>query len=272
MFNQRREPIVSVDWLADHINNSKLIIVDVSQESKPAIAGLENKCIPKSIKASLKDFSDATSDYPNTLLSPEDFEKVVREMGVDDDSCLVFYDNQGVYWSPRFWWMFKVMGFDHVFVLNGGLPAWNESDFKLSDEHRTPKKKGNFEASFQEDYFRSFEQITENLTNKEELILDARSKGRFEGVEPEPRTDIASGCIPNSMNLPYTDVIENFRFKKRPVLEQMFAHLDQEQPLVFSCGSGVTACIILIASILADFPMGAVYDGSWTEWAIKNNQ
>ncbi len=272
MFSQRREPVVSIDWLADHINNPQLIIMDVSQDSKPVSQALKGKCIPNSIKVNLDDFCDLSSEFPNSMVNEENFEKLAQELGVNEESCVVFYDNQGIYWSPRFWWMFKTMGHEHVFILNGGLPAWAENEYPTVDEYNRPLKAGNFKADYQEQYFKMFKQVDENLQTENELIIDARSKGRFEGTEPEPRKDIKSGCIPNSVNIPFTEVLENGKFKRRPVLEQMFAHFDHEQPLIFSCGSGITACIVLVASILADFPMGAVYDGSWTEWAMKTNQ
>ena len=190
-------------------------------------------------------------------------------MGINQNSKIVVYDNLGIYTSPRVWWMFKTMGHQEVAVLNGGLPEWVKKGYATTSIQQNTYKKGNFKATLNSDVVLNFEAMQSCSTNREAIIFDARSKGRFEGTAPEPRAGLRSGSIPNSLNLPWKEVLKNGKFKSKKALKEIFSKIKKEESMVFSCGSGLTACIILLAAELVNDNPKRVYDGSWTEWAQR---
>jgi len=264
------EIIVSSEWLKDNISDPDLIILDASQEENKA--GLKTNFdsiqIVNARRFDIKNiFSDASSCYPNTLLSPEAFEIECRKLGINKTSKLVVYDNLGVYSSPRVWWMFKVMGYKDIAVLDGGLPDWLALGGRTESRGEKQFLKGSFEVDFQIEQVRDFQFIKKNLTIQNALVIDARSADRFNGIVSEPRNGLRSGNIPNSINIPFQNVLEKGKFKSEKELQILFNTFDIKNiPLVFSCGSGLTACIVLLACELVLENEKAVYDGSWAEW------
>lgn len=269
------ESIVSSVWLAAHLNDADLVILDASAASTVTghVSEHNNTVIKGARGLDLKnDFSVITSPLPNTMATVEQFQESCRKLGIHNSSTIVVYDDLGVYWSPRVWWMFKTMGHQQIAVLEGGLPEWIKKGFPI--EVKSPKsyKKGNFIVSFNEEMLIDFDGVLQNTQTQNALVIDARSKGRFEGTEPEPRKDLRSGHIPNSINIPYSHVLEDRKFKSKAALKEIFSEIETEKrPLIFSCGSGITACIVLLASTLVLDKKNSVYDGSWTEWAQKVN-
>jgi thiosulfate/3-mercaptopyruvate sulfurtransferase len=159
-----------------------------------------------------------------------------------------------------------------VAVLNGGLPDWQAQGFETVSGKDPQLELGNFSAAFQSDMVVDYTTVKSNLKTKSALLIDARSTGRFDGTAPEPRPGLRSGHIPDSFNLPYTEVLADGKFKSQAELAALFSTLrNEERPLVFSCGSGVTACIDLLACELVLPNHKAVYDGSWTEWAQRES-
>ncbi|MBO0590043.1 sulfurtransferase [Cellulophaga sp. E16_2] len=268
------DSLVTVDWLKNHLNDSDLVILDAS--ASDIISGnvpeLDTVKIVGARVFDLKnDFSDTTSLYPNTLLSPEDFELACQSLGINKTSKIIVYDNLGVYWSPRVWWLFKAMGHVNIAVLDGGLPEWLAEGFPVEVKKFKVLHKGDFKASLNNKMIVGFLDVLENTKSEDAVLIDARSSGRFSGSVPEPRKDLRGGCIPNSINIPYQSILNEGKYKPISELKTIFKELKQEErPLVFSCGSGVTACILLLASELVGTKnKKSVYDGSWTEWAQK---
>ncbi len=259
--------LVSADWLLEHINDDKLVVLDASQG--PGEYG--NQCIPGARIFDIKnDFSDPASIFPNTFPQASLFQENCRKIGIYSDSLIVVYDNQGIFSSPRAWWMFKTMGHKQVAVLDGGLPDWIARNLPTETHPKNPAyDEGNFVAQLDSSVVKDYSFVKQNKATNSSLIIDARSEGRFNGTAPEPRKGLKSGNIPGSINLPYNKVLNNNRFKSKNELRQIFDELTlEDQPLTFSCGSGITACIILLAAELAEMPnKKSVYDGSWTEWA-----
>ncbi|WP_164975287.1 sulfurtransferase, partial [Lutibacter sp. HS1-25] len=171
------------------------------------------------------------------------------------------------YTSPRAWWMFKAMGHPYVAVLDGGLSAWKKAGLPCEEPVKTTFKKGDFEANYQSEMVVDAQQILANLNNENVLILDARGETRFDGSVPEPRENMASGHMPGAKNFPYKKVLENGKMLSKSKLAALFKSFNaNEKQLIFTCGSGITACIILLASeLVADNPK-SLYDGSWSEW------
>jgi thiosulfate/3-mercaptopyruvate sulfurtransferase len=269
------QPILSSSWLHENLNHPDLILLDASSSSN--MSGVDsdftNQKIPHSRFFDLKkDFSDPESPFPNTFPSVAQFEQGCRKLGIHNSSIIVVYDDLGIYQSPRVWWMFKAMGHEKVYVLDGGLPDWINSGFEVMEDHETAPNTGTFAAKLNASQVKDFDFVCANSSTQEHILVDVRSKARFEGTAPEPRAGLRSGNIPNSINIPYTEVLSEGKYKSVDALTEIFqkAGIDN-RPITFSCGSGVTACILLLAAEMALENTTSVYDGSWTEYSTFQN-
>jgi thiosulfate/3-mercaptopyruvate sulfurtransferase len=264
-------PIVSTSWLHEHLNDSNLIILEARLDQNQS--NLEDKNPELQIKGARlfdikNNFSDTSNPLPNTFPSTEQFTAESQKLGINKNSTIVVYDTLGIYSSPRVWWMFKAMGHQNVFVLDGGLPEWVKEGYPTENRQETNYPKGDFEAKFQPELIKNKEQILENITTKKAVLMDARSEDRFHATHEEPRAGLRSGHIPGSINIPFTELQKDGKYKSTAELEKILNLNDQ--PLFFTCGSGITACIVLLAcELISDNPK-AVYDGSWTEWGSSD--
>ena len=258
-------PLVSVDWLNENINADNLVVLDATM-NKPLDAS--QKQIPNARYFDIKNrFSNTTDPFPNTFPSPELFQEESRLLGICNDSVIVVYDDKGIYSSARVWWLFKAFGYDNVAVLNGGFPAWTKAGYRIEPLQLYNGETGDFTPNLQPNLMKFFNDIKAISKNKSHQIIDARSAGRFNCEEPEPRAGLRMGIIPNSVNLPYTDLLEDGMLKDENLLKQKFDQLaDTDDPLVFSCGSGITACVLALGAEISGYNNISVYDGSWTEW------
>ena len=266
------DPLVSSQWLFENLHNPDLIILDASQQAITAHKTADNNSqITGARYFDLKNnFSDKGSDLPNTLPNAAQFELESQKLGINHNSVIVVYDNLGIYSSPRVWWMFKTIGHQNIYVLNGGLPYWRANKYPTEEKQAQQYEPGNFKAQFNPENVKDFDFIKSNLNNKNEIVVDARSAGRFNGTSPEPRAGLRSGSIPNSRNIPFGDVLQNGSYKSKEALAEIFSTINPENKnLTYSCGSGLTACIILLAGAIVLPNKMAIYDGSWTEWAQK---
>lgn len=266
--------LVSTSWLSDHLSDPDIIVLDASYHP---INGQSSPFESLQIKgARLFDidyFSAQNSKLPHMLAPPAAFQEKVQTLGIHENSHLVIYDNIGVYSAPRAWWMFHAMGHTNVSVLNGGLPKWIDEGCPVEQKKRNQAyPKGNFQAKKCAERVKTMAQVRANITTQNFQIIDARSKGRFDGTSPEPRPNLKSGHMPNAINIPFTHVLENGTFKSSFELEEIFEKTDHNKPMVFTCGSGLTACIVMLAAEQVCANTKAVYDGSWTEWAGEENE
>ena len=264
--------LVSTSWLHAHLSDPDLIILDASQKDKQTPDAAAVQLVGGRLFDIEHDFSDPESDLPNTFPTQQRFEDACRKLGISTSSKIVVYDKLGIYTAPRVWWMFRTMGHEAVSVLDGGLPAWLEAGYETEPAQENVVPPGNFVASLRPEAIKDVDFVAQNLETKEAIVIDARSAGRFQGTAPEPRKGLRGGHIPHSLNIPYTAVLEGGKFKSEAALAEIFQGLELgDQPLVFSCGSGITACIILLASEQVLSNPKSVYDGSWTEWALRED-
>jgi len=264
------KPVVSATWLFENLENPNLVILDASpRENKsnliPEFTNIQIKGARKFDMETV--FLDKDNPIPNMIPSESIFEAECQKLGINKDSLIVVYDNLGVYTSPRVWWMFKVMGHSKIAVLDGGLSAWKNDLFPTEPIHKNETFLGNFKVEYQSDLVIDSSALLENIDTRKLQVIDARSEERFSGMIPEPRENMSSGHIPNSINLPFEKVLHQGKMKPKNELRKIFKNLTIEnQSLAFTCGSGITACIILLASELISENKNVLYDGSWAEW------
>jgi thiosulfate/3-mercaptopyruvate sulfurtransferase len=262
-----KKTLVTTKWLYENSNDPNLIILDAHLNQNQS--NLENQFQDIQIcGARLFDikntFSDTQNSLPNTFPSEEQFTTECQKLGINKNSTIVVYDTLGIYSSPRVWWMFNAMGHSNIYVLDGGLPEWIKEGFPTEIQKKSTYPNGDFEAKLQPQLIKNKEQILENIDTKEAVLIDARSPERFNATIEETRVGIRNGHIPNSINVPFTTLLEDGKYKSAAALSEIF-NLNNK-PLYFTCGSGITACILLLATELISDNPKAVYDGSWTEW------
>lgn len=266
--------IVSVDWLSQNLDHPDLIIFDATMKKKPNGELIEQ---PPFYISGAKAFNfdteicDKKTDLPHMLPSTAEFEKAAQESGVNQTSIVVVYDAMGIFSSPRVWWMFKIMGFKQVYVLDGGLPKWIEQALPTQNYLSQSRQPGNFNVEFIPQMLVSTAQVLKALDDPEIQIIDARSKARFDATEPEPRAGLRRGHIPGSVCLPFNQLLLNGEFKDLKTIKQAFENIIVKQPeaFIFSCGSGVTASILALAADEVGYQNLSVYDGSWSEWGAS---
>ena len=258
-------PIVSASWLHKNLEAENLIVLDGTINKQ---FDETQQQIPNTRFFDIKNkFSDTAAPFPSTFPSQEQFQKEARALGINKHSAIVVSDDKGIYSSARIWWLFKAFGFDKVAVLDGGFPEWKKAGYKTVPSKHYIGDLGNFEATYKPELMTFFEGMKLASKTKSHIIIDARSAGRFKSLEPEPRIGLRMGTIPNSVNLPFEDLLEDNKFITKSAIEATFQKLlKKEEPVIFSCGSGITACVLALGANMAGYKSISVYDGSWTEW------
>ncbi|MCZ8324830.1 MAG: 3-mercaptopyruvate sulfurtransferase [Sphingomonadaceae bacterium] len=266
------DSLVTTEWLANEMGASDLRIVDASWHM-PASGrnGLEEYLaghIPGAVFMDLADLVDTASPVDNTLPPPEKFASRMQSLGLGDGSRIVIYDDSAVKTAARAWFMLKLFGAHDVAILDGGIAKWKAEGRPLAEGRETLRHR-HFTAWQEDGKVRTKEQMLANVGSGAEQVLDARGAARFTGEEADPRPNIAAGHIPGSRNLPYSELFNaDGTFKDKAGLAAAFAGagIDLDKPVVTSCGSGVTACVLLFGMHLLGKEDGKLYDGSWTEW------
>lgn len=262
-------PVVSVEWLASHLNDDTVVVLCASMgDPEPARAA----GIPGAFLADLDaDFSDQSASLPHTV--PANLKTLLQGYGISDDTTVVVYDRHGLMVAPRVWWLLRMAGVGSIGILDGGLPAWTAAGHETATLSE-PSGGGVITTETDLDMLVGMEGVEKALARSNKVVVDARSSGRFAGVSPEPRAGLERGHIPGSVNLPFTEIVDE-QGLLRPVPELKKAVEDvagDATTLVFSCGSGVTACVDAYAAIIAGYRDVVIYDGSWTEWGNPANQ
>jgi len=262
-------------WLADRLRAPNTVILDATLPPVGVLPPVDTRSrylaahIPGAIFFDIDELSDHSTDLPHMLPAPESFSRQMSELGVSDSATIVVYEQEGVFSAPRAWWMLRTFGARDVHLLNGGLRGWQEAGLstEAGEVHRPA---GNFRAFLDPDAVVTFAQLQQMLARRAQIV-DARSAGRFAGTLPEPRPGLSSGHMPGSTSLPFTELVKDGRLKDAATLGRIFKDkgLDIERPITTSCGSGVTAAVLLLGLELAGAKQVQLYDGSWAEYARK---
>jgi thiosulfate/3-mercaptopyruvate sulfurtransferase len=270
--------LVSTEWLAAQLarpqsGGSRVRVLDgtwhMPHLERDPRREFEEAHIPGAAFFDVDAIADRTTPLPHMLPSAAQFARQVGELGISNRDLVVIYDVRGVVSAARVWWTFRAMGHDRVAVLDGGLRKWTAEGRPV--ETGPPKvAPARFRAHLRRAIVRNLEQVRRNIGTRREQVLDARSRGRFAGTEPEPRAGLRGGHIPGSLNLPYDALYQPDGTMLPPEgLRQAFAAsgVNPARPVATTCGSGITASVLALGLHLIGHRKVAVYDGSWTEWA-----
>jgi thiosulfate/3-mercaptopyruvate sulfurtransferase len=271
-------PLVTTDWLAAELGKSDLVVFDATKylpnEPNDGVAEFRRAHIPGARYFDIDRIADPDTDLPHMVPTPGRFAKLMGELGVANTSRIVFYDQKGLASAARGWWLMGLFGHDAAAVLDGGLPKWQRENRPVEAGDPSSPSSTAYRPDYRAARLRGVGDILGNVETGAELVLDARAAGRFTGETPEPRAGMRSGHIPGSASLPYTDLLNaDGTFRSPEAIRDRFAQagVTAGRPVVTSCGSGVTACILTLGLRLAGLPEGSVYDGSWTEWGGRSD-
>lgn len=268
---------VTRDWLAEHIHDQEIQLLDarmapIGQAHRDMAQEYRDGHLPGAVFFDIEALSDHSSPLPHTLPRPESFAVAMRELGVSSDRCLVVYDEGNLYSAPRAWWMLRTFGVENVRILEGGLAGWKQENRPLQPGD-VALPEGEFEVKFDSTAVR---RVTDVLLASHEgtaQIVDARSAARFDAQADEPRPGLRRGHMPGAHNVPWTDLVENGCLKDSQTLQQLFtaSGVSAERPVIASCGSGITAAVVVLALTVLGYPDIALYDGSWSEWGGRED-
>lgn len=276
MKEDNASPLVSVEWLVANRKDPNVVILEASlpkPKSKPPAEETRVKIPNARIFEIEKNFSDPNTHLPHMMPSSEMFTEEAQKLGINQNNIIVVYDNLGVYSSPRAWWMFRAMGHEQVFVLDGGLPEWQKAGMETEPYNaKGDFKRGDFVAHYKPELIKDYRDVLTALQDKSQVVMDARSEDRFFGRVPEPREGLRLGHMPNAVNIPFDSIQHDTKMMNETELKEIFGPVaSQEQQLIFSCGSGVTACVLALGAALAGYKNISVYDGSWSEWGLPSD-
>ena len=265
--------LVSCEWLRENLQRSDLLILDATfflpRQQRNARDEFRSQHIPGAQFFDIDEIADLNSPLPHSLPTAEQFARQIGQLGINNQSCVIIYDNNHFFASARAWWMFRVFGHDKVKVLDGGLSRWQKLQFPLTAEQLKPAPK-TFNAVFHAELFVDLKQMRQIQQQNSKQILDARSEDSFHGQRPLNDPGLQPGHIPGSINIPYQNLYmaKDQTLLPHAQLRQVFADaaVDLTEPMLTSCGSGVSAALLLLALYqmgIRDVPM---FDGSWAEW------
>ena len=271
------EALVSTEWLAAHLADPQVRVLD-SSFKQPGVmptarADYDAGHIPGAVFFDIDDVAQPGTSLPHMIPSAARFADKMAERGIGNGDKVIVYDANGLSSAGRAWWLLRLFGHDNVALLDGGLPKWKAEGRPLETAApATPKRQ--FTVRFDPTLVRGKADVISNVDSKHELVVDARSAGRFDGSAEETWPGRRRGHIPGSRNLPFDQVTDpkTRQLKSAEELAALFkgAGVAFDMPVVASCGSGVTACALAFAAFLIGRDRVAIYDGSWSEWGLPD--
>ena len=263
--------LVSTDWLAEHLRDPGLVVVDGSwylpAENRDGFEEYLAAHIPGAVFFDVDEIADHSRGLPHMLPPPDVFSLHMARLGISNGDKVVVYDGAGLFSAPRVWWTLRIFGMQDVFVLDGGFPKWR-AEGKPVEAGMVTREPTHFSAIFNEAMVANLERIKKTLVDRSAQVVDARSAARFRGEAPEPRPGVRSGHMPGSLNLPSGKLVEDgaLASPQKITAAASEAGIDPSRPVITSCGSGVTAAILWLALDSIGKEPQALYDGSWAEW------
>jgi thiosulfate/3-mercaptopyruvate sulfurtransferase len=266
------DSLVTTAWLADRLGSSEIAVVDATWfmpgDGKLGLDAYAAGHIPGAVHFDIDGIADPSTGLPHMLPTPDAFAEAAGGLGLRRDLTIVVYDGQGIFSAPRVWWTLRTMGFPNVFVLDGGLKAWNAEGRPLETvaPHPAPTT---IEPAFDPSLVRDLESVRATLGAHDAQLIDARPAARFRGDVAEPRAGLRGGHMPGALSVPFAGLLNpDGTMKAGDELRAAFqaAGVDLERPMVTTCGSGVSAAVLALALARLGRDDVAVYDGSWTEW------
>ena len=267
---------VTTEWLAAHLNEPGLGLIDASWHLPPTgrngAAEFRAGHIPGSIFFDIDAIADTSSGLPHMLPDPVAFASAMRKLGLGDGMHFVVYDALGLLTAARVWWTLRAFGVTDVKILEGGLPKWI-AEGRPMDEGETERQPRHFTARFDHGFVASLADVRQALASGVTQVVDARSAERFRGEAAEPRPGLKSGHMPGSLNVPFVDIVEHGKLKAGEGLAAVLTShgVDLDKPIITTCGSGVTAAILALAVEEAGGRFVGLYDGSWAEWGGRDD-
>lgn len=281
-------PLVSTAWVAAalaEVSAAKasvaeaplpqgLVLLDATfflpNEKRDARAGFAEAHLPGARFFDIEAIADPDTDLPHMVPAAGRFARLAGALGLGNDSRVVFYDQKGLFSAARGWWLTRLFGHENVAVMDGGLPKWRAEGRATESGEPAAPVPARFVPTLRAARLRGIGDMLDNLATRQFLVLDARSAGRFDASVPEPRPGMPGGHIPGARSLPHTELLAaDGTMLPAPALRARFAAAgaDGSRSVVTSCGTGVTAAVLTLGLAAAGLPEGALYDGSWTEWA-----
>jgi thiosulfate/3-mercaptopyruvate sulfurtransferase len=266
--------LVSTEWLAEALGAPDLMVFDATKylpnEPFDGLTKYREAHIPGARFFDIDAVADPDTNLPHMAPTAGRFARLMGEMGISNATRVIFYDQKGLQSSARGWWLMKLFGHEKAAVLDGGLPKWLAEGRANESGDAKPATPTSYTPDFRADLVKGIGDVKRIIADGSALILDARAKGRFDGTAPEPRPGLPSGHMPGAKSVPFNELLNaDFTMKDVAALRARFAAAgaDGGKPIVTSCGTGVTACILALGLKQAGLGDAAIYDGSWTEWA-----
>ena len=266
--------LVSTEWLAGALGAPDLMVFDATKylpnEPFDGLTKYREAHIAGARFFDIDVVADPDTTLPHMAPTAGRFARLMGEMGINNTTRVIFYDQKGLQSSARGWWLMKLFGHDNVAVLDGGLPRWLAEGRATESGDAKSAAPTSYTPDFRADLVKGIGDVKRIVASGSALILDARAKGRFDGTAPEPRPGLPSGHMPGAKSVPFNELLNaDFTMKDAATLRARFAAagVDGAKPIVTSCGTGVTACILALGLKQAGLGDAAIYDGSWTEWA-----
>jgi len=267
--------LVSTEWLNNNLSSVKIFDASwhMPETKRSGYREYLDKHIPGAIFWDLDEHSEKNSSFPHMLPDSNYWIKMLKSFGIKKSDHVVVYDFSDIYSACRFWFSLKYFGHKNVSILNGGMKKWLKENKPTTNEINKIEKINNYQITENVSWIKTKKQIDKNIKNNSFVLVDARSRDRFKGKVEEPRPGLKKGCIPGSKNIPFQNCI-NFKtntFKTKSELIKIFKEndVDYYKPTAFSCGSGVTACVLGLAYFLISDKNAMIYDGSFCEWGKK---
>lgn len=275
----RTSPIVSVAWLAEHLDDPDVQVIDTSLDmTRSGIPPFEvflAEHIPGALHFDAAKVAAPTTRPPHRMVpSPERFAELVGELGIRPGAKLIFYDNAGLYTAARPWWMFRGFGHRNAFVLDGGLPAWKAAGHAVEEKTFTPPPQTEWPVPSVVPDTRTWQQVLANIDSRAEQLIDVRPPEQFYGDTSFRYAGVRPGHIPGALNFSQRGLRDENQIFAAPaeIRRRLEAGgIDLSRPIIATCGAGITACILALACEMIGEGEVAVYDGSWEEWGARTD-